>query len=156
MLPDLNPTNVSLAQREREHDWHPQHGPPAVSRGILDEVCTILRALFIALPLDQITQPTKTSQDPNRFVRQYSVPLAKRLQAAEAFTTEDILRPSESMTVVVDWLIDMSGFKRGSGNKFQWIGFPVYSKVDAREVCDNAVLFAVLSYPHDSEHPDDV
>ena len=65
--PESNGRFVDLAARQAQVLWHPKHGPPAVARDALDEVCHVLRALYATLPLDRVATSTKTSRDGEAF-----------------------------------------------------------------------------------------
>ena len=140
--PESDANSMDLDQRLLQEKWHPRHGPLAVARGLLDEVCPVLRALHALLPLDRVTKPIKTSRGGEQFARRYGKPLAERLEVA--MSANGGLQQGLAADVFTDWLVRMAAPQKGMGNAFQWEGFWV-GRVEARDLCEGALRQAAAS-----------
>ena len=134
--PESNPNSMDLDQRQSQRKWHPKHGPPAVARCLLDEVCPVLRALHALLPLQRVTTPTKTSRNGEQFTRRYGAPVAQLL--GDAMCPNGGLEHELAAKVLTEWLLRMAAPQRGMGNAFQWVGF-WGEAAEGRALCEEAL-----------------
>ena len=108
-------------------------------RAVLDEACTVLRALHQRLPRDLVWKPTETSKNADKFARRYGKPVAIQLQKAEAISDEGVwLQQTVAVQVLTKWLLKMAAYQKGQDNAFQWRGFWI-SETEARDRCGLAL-----------------
>lgn len=114
---------IPVAIRAQTGNWHEDGRPPRVNAELNEDAHFALRCLHKRLPLQMITNPTRTAHDVDRFARVYGAKLAvfaADMNAVETIDNVKRIRVDECLAVLRRWVnLKVDEHK----NTFQWEGF---------------------------------